>query len=208
MKKISKKGVTVLTLVLFVGCYGMQMVNVHAADEDTVSLEFSDESEPLDEESSEVLAEDDDEFSAEDDADVVVEHIEDGTADEAAEEIFFEDSEMSDVEDLTTDFSEETEIKSCGEVENTVFWSLDEEGIFKITGQGAMQNWKTEEEVPWNSRRQEIKKIEIVDGVTSIGSYAFSNCVNTMETQIPESVQEIGEYAFFNCSGLSTVTIG
>ena len=85
---------------------------------------------------------------------------------------------------------------------------MNEEGVLAITGQGTMQTWETEEEVPWNSMRQEITKIEIADGVSSIGAYAFSNCINVTETEIPESVQEIGEYAFFNCSGLSTLTIG
>lgn len=103
------------------------------------------------------------------------------------------------------DISEE---KSCGVEENTVFWTLDADGILKISGQGAMQNWSNETEVPWDVQRQEITKIEIADGVTSVGAYAFSGCVKVTETVIPDSVQEIGEYAFFNCSGLSSVTIG
>ena len=71
-----------------------------------------------------------------------------------------------------------------------------------------MKNWSNEAEVPWDVQRQEITKIEIADGVTSVGAYAFSGCVNVTEIVIPDSVQEIGEYAFFTCSGLSSVTIG
>lgn len=71
-----------------------------------------------------------------------------------------------------------------------------------------MQNWNAESEVPWNAQRGKIKKIQIVNGVTTVGAYAFSGCANAVETEIPGSIQEIGEYAFFNCSVLSTVTIG
>lgn len=110
-----------------------------------------------------------------------------------------------DTENQIQDTSEE---KSCGAEENTVFWTLTPDGTLKISGQGAMKNWSNEAEVPWDVQRQEITKIEIADGVTSVGAYAFSGCVNVTETVIPDSIQEIGEYAFFTCSGLSSVTIG
>lgn len=110
-----------------------------------------------------------------------------------------------DIENRIQDTSEE---KSCGAEKNTVFWTLTPDGTLKISGQGAMKNWSNEAEVPWDVQRQEITKIEIADGVTSVGAYAFSGCVNVTETVIPDSVQEIGEYAFFTCSGLSSVTIG
>ena len=115
---------------------------------------------------------------------------------------------LVDDKDQVQDILEDGEGISCGVVENTVFWKLDENGTLKISGQGEMQNWESEKEVPWDAQRQEIKKIQIADGVTSVGAYAFSNCTNVTETVIPDSVQEIGEYAFFNCSGLSSVTIG
>ena len=206
MKKIDKKGLAALLLAAVLGGYGVQMVSVHAAEEE-ISLDFSDETEPVDENSAEVSMEDIDEFSSEADID----QIEEGNTEEdivVEEEPLFEEEDILEektVEDLESDF---TEAKSCGVQENTVFWTLDTEGILTITGQGDMQDWQTEEEVPWNVNRSEIKKIEIADGVTSIGSYAFSDCINVMETQIPDSVQEIGEYAFFNCNGLSSMTIG
>lgn len=211
MKKIDKKGLAALLLAAVLGGYGVQMVSVHAAEEE-ISLDFSDETEPVGENSAEVSMEDIDEFSSETDID----QIEEGNAEEdnteedivVDEESLFEEEDILEeetAEDLGSDF---TETKSCGVQENTVFWTLDTEGILTITGQGDMQDWQTEEEVPWNVNRSEIKKIEIADGVTSIGAYAFSDCINVIETEIPDSVQEIGEYAFFNCNGLSSMTIG
>jgi len=48
----------------------------------------------------------------------------------------------------------------------------------------------------------------IPDGVTSIGSYAFSNCTDFTSVTIPDSVTSIGKFAFSGCSGLTSATIG
>lgn len=52
-----------------------------------------------------------------------------------------------------------------------------------------------------------IKKIEIGDGITSIGGYAFGNCYALASVTIPNSVARIGTYAFVECYALASVTI-
>ena len=52
-----------------------------------------------------------------------------------------------------------------------------------------------------------LKSVTILDGVESIGSYAFSNCSGLTSLTIPNSVTSIGDYAFRNCK-LQTLTIG
>ena len=49
--------------------------------------------------------------------------------------------------------------------------------------------------------------VTIPDGITSIGSYASSNCSGLTSVTIPDSVTSIGSYAFSGCSGLTSVTI-
>ncbi len=44
--------------------------------------------------------------------------------------------------------------------------------------------------------------VNIPEGVTSIGAFAFSYCSNLTSVNIPEGVTSIGEYAFYNCNGL------
>lgn len=46
-----------------------------------------------------------------------------------------------------------------------------------------------------------------LQGVTSIGGYAFYNCSGLTSVTIPEGVTSIGDYAFNGCSGLTSVTI-
>jgi hypothetical protein len=58
----------------------------------------------------------------------------------------------------------------------------------------------------YNSRW--IESIEIPNSVTSIGKYAFADCVFLKSVTIPNSVTNIGDYAFSRCSGLTSATIG
>ena len=54
---------------------------------------------------------------------------------------------------------------------------------------------------------EEIKDLIIPEGVTNIGSSAFSGCSGLTSVTIPEGVTSIGEYVFSGCSGLTSVTI-
>ena len=63
------------------------------------------------------------------------------------------------------------------------------------------------EDSPWLSQRDEIKKVVIKDGVTSIGNNAFSYCSGLTSVTIPNSVTSIGDQAFDSCSGLTSLTI-
>lgn len=122
-------------------------------------------------------------------------------------EAAFEENAASEDMETETDPAEE---KSgfCGAEENTISWSLDESGVLEIAGQGAMNEWQNEEEVPWNGYRDQITEVQIKEGITSIGAYAFADCEKLVKLDIADSVQTIGAFAYFNCSGLSTLTIG
>lgn len=231
MRKINKAGLAALLLAASLGSYTIGMESVRAADETAeVGQEFSNLPET---EGEDLLAEDSVTEAPEENIDQNKDAADSGETKmdlntEPAEEIVsseekleaeenntaeleLEEEEITDGSDSELqelDIADKDKLQSCGIEENTVFWELDQDGVLKISGQGEMQNWENETEVPWSEQRQEIKKVEITEGVTSVGGYAFSNCVNAAEIVIPDSVQEIGEYAFFNCNGLSSVTIG
>ena len=82
-----------------------------------------------------------------------------------------------------------------------ITWTLSSDGTLTISGTGDMEG------APWLSQRDEIKKVVIKDGVTSIGGGAFSGCYGLTSVTIPNSVTGIEQYAFYNCSGLSSITI-
>ena len=57
------------------------------------------------------------------------------------------------------------------------------------------------------SDNQEIKKIIVEDGVTTISKRAFESCMKVTEVTLPDSVTEIGEQAFSNCIELQRITL-
>ena len=84
-------------------------------------------------------------------------------------------------------------------------WTLDENGLLTISGNGAMGNYTSSSILPWGT---DIKSVVIENGVTSIGNYAFLRCTNLTNITIPNSDTSIGNNAFYNCTGLTSVTIG
>ena len=56
-------------------------------------------------------------------------------------------------------------------------------------------------------KRENIKKIEIPDGVTDIGDRVFYNCANLENITIPETVKTIGFHAFDNCVKIKDIKL-
>ena len=52
-----------------------------------------------------------------------------------------------------------------------------------------------------------MESITIPNSVTTIGDYAFCNCISLESITIPNSVTAIGDYAFYGCSSLESVLI-
>ena len=128
----------------------------------------------------------------------------------------------------------------CGDQGDNVTWELDNEGTLYIKGSGAMKDYteylnsegKSQPATDWFFLHLEdqIKKVEIDDGithiginvffsfsnlttitipntVTSIGWGAFGNCSSLKDITIPESVTSIGKHAFIDCTSLTSVVI-
>jgi len=72
-----------------------------------------------------------------------------------------------------------------------------------ITGSGNM----TYSSCPWSIYDSLITKVNISEGVTSIGEYAFSDFVRLQSITIPNTVTSIGNYAFSDCSNLTSIII-
>lgn len=59
----------------------------------------------------------------------------------------------------------------------------------------------------WAFEWSAVSKIDIPEGVTKIGSRAFSGCIRAEEIIIPETVTRIGDQAFFGCRSLKEIVI-
>ena len=108
---------------------------------------------------------------------------------------------------------------ACGD---GVYYSLSsDETTLTISkmgeGTGKMDDYAYEfdYQAPWYRARESITKLDIGDGVTSIGSYAFYECEKLRYSRdfsqlivIPDSVASIGDNAFYGCSRIVAVGIG
>ncbi|MDO4175442.1 MAG: leucine-rich repeat protein [Eubacteriales bacterium] len=97
-------------------------------------------------------------------------------------------------------YSEQTRSSETGAQAGNLTWELND-GVLVISGNGEMT------ETPWRDRADEIRSVQIQQGVTSIAYYAFFNCDNLTRITIPDSVTTIEGRAFYNCDNLSGVTI-
>ena len=93
---------------------------------------------------------------------------------------------------------------TCGDGVN---WTLYDGGKMIISGSGSMDSYSSSSHAPWYDNWSSVTSVTIRDGVTSIGAYAFSDCVYLTDVSIPDSVTSIGAYAFSCCVNLTDVSI-
>ena len=84
-------------------------------------------------------------------------------------------------------------------------WCLKNETL-TISGNGEMPDYYFQGE-PWHEYRAYIITAVVGSGVTSIGSCAFSDCVNLTLITISGSVTSIGNGAFASCLSLGSIII-
>lgn len=151
-----------------------------------------------------------------------------------------EEPQAAEIGEQDEDVSPSTMAATSGKCGKNAKWSYNSKTkTLTISGKGAMCNYPStvldpeddDEELPWHEAQLAIDKIIIKKGITSIGSYAFSNTYpksvtipNTVTSigkyafatycneklkkiQIPESVKNIGAYAFEGQLGLTKVII-
>ncbi len=116
------------------------------------------------------------------------------------------DAPEDDIEALPPEGDElEPANVKCGKNVNWTFYSGS--GDLVIYGSGPMYDYSSSSSVPWFEYSSQIKTVEIRQGVTSIGNFAFYSCYNLTSVTIPAGVTSIGNYAFRGCSRLTSVEI-
>lgn len=99
---------------------------------------------------------------------------------------------------------------TCGATGNDhVTWSFDESsGTLTISGTGAMADYTVNgsgDDRPWKDYAESITKVQISEGVTSLGKSAFQNLTALRETNIPASITQLGDHIYRGDASLTTV---
>lgn len=99
----------------------------------------------------------------------------------------------------------ETTVPSGTYGEN-ITWEL-RDGTLTLAGTGDMPDAASESEVPWQPYCKDIHTVQIGEGITNIGDYAFYGCSVIAQVNMPDSATRIGNYAFFGCNSLAQINI-
>jgi hypothetical protein len=94
---------------------------------------------------------------------------------------------------------------TCGAQGDNLTWTLYDDGELVIEGSGDMARFNQGN--PWRDYSNQVTKLTIVNGVTSITDYAFNGFTNLPKVVIPASVVDIGYYAFDYCLKLSSFEV-
>ena len=92
----------------------------------------------------------------------------------------------------------------CGD---DAIFTYEADGLLVISGEGSMTNWNSTDKAPWYSNKSSVLSVEISDGITNIGNFAFRDCSELVSVSIADSVTSIGRRAFENCKALTEVVI-
>lgn len=85
---------------------------------------------------------------------------------------------------------------SCGQY---AIWTFDQDtGTLTISGKGATDGWgdPRRDPVPWAAVVGEIRAVVIEEGITGIGTSAFSGCADLIRVTVPKSLERVGAAAF------------
>lgn len=89
-------------------------------------------------------------------------------------------------------------LSASGQCGKSVSWSFGSEtGVLTISGTGAMDNY-TSGKSPFYAN-EDIRQVVVEQGVSSIGDYAFEECMALRTVRISNSVASAGENAFDFC---------
>ena len=105
------------------------------------------------------------------------------------------------------------QLVSLGRTHQIWWGGKDQPDVFQsrkvvITGTGSMTNFASRDYVPWmRQNRYNIVEVEIADGITNIGDYAFAGALKLTKATFTGSVKTIGVEAFYNCDYQSDFVI-
>ena len=97
---------------------------------------------------------------------------------------------------------------TSGKLGDNLTWSYNTTShILTISGYGNMQNYSVSR-YPWKEYNDEILKVIISDGITTIGNSAFESCRRLTRVEMPSiHLGKLGICAFGGCVSLEEINL-
>ena len=94
---------------------------------------------------------------------------------------------------------------TCG---SNLTWKLTDDGTLTISGTGSMYSYSFSNQPFWEENYDDdIKRVIIEPGATSLGAYAFYSLSKVESVEIPDTVTKIGNNCFSLCDSLRSIEI-
>ena len=103
-------------------------------------------------------------------------------------------------------WAEETAAQAAPAIAEGNGWTLAADGRMTVTSQARL-NYDNRSDVEWYACMDQILSLEVEEGVTSVGTYAFCDAVNLRRVHLPESLRSIGMSAFSGCVKLQALEL-
>lgn len=91
-----------------------------------------------------------------------------------------------------------------------IAWELANDGTLTLAGTGEIPDYATAPNfraTPWEDYREQIKSLIVGDGITKLGSGAFSTCRNLSHIELPKTLRTIASRAFYLCTSLTEMEL-
>ena len=94
----------------------------------------------------------------------------------------------------------------------TLTWIVDSNGTLTIKGKGAIPDYTTSVDVPWQDYKWgrkgvKIKNVVLEEGITRIGQYSLGGIQSSCSIKLPSTLKSIGSWAFIISDFTGDVTI-
>ncbi len=93
----------------------------------------------------------------------------------------------------------------------SISWTVFSDGRLCLTGIGAIDDYDTEDAIPWNKYKKNITSVEIGvgsdDGIVTICKNAFKGFNKLTKVSIGPTLEAVADYAFYDCTSLESITL-
>jgi len=97
---------------------------------------------------------------------------------------------------------------NCGKNGNNLTWELNlSTNTLIISGSGEMADYSNSTPAPWRANEDQILYLDLPNGMTNIGRYAFAQLDELTSVSLPNSVKTIERYAFYSCDKLANLNL-